>query len=461
MANFSELLERINKSKAELDRMRPLDRELEERILQKFRLWWTYHSNAIEGNKLTQGETEMFLMEGLTAKGKPLKDHLDLRGHSNAVNYLLAFVRGNEQPLTEAEIRKLHEVLLVEAYEVPAITADGAPTQKTIALGEYKTQPNHVRTPTGETHYYASPSDTPIKMQELVDWQRAEFKEKKLHPVEIAARFHYEFTAIHPFDDGNGRMARLLMNLLLMQNGYPPVVIRLQERDDYLLALRQADLGQKEGFLTFISEKVADSLDLYLRAANGEEIHEPTDIEKEIALLKLELKHIEEPQPLTQELQKELYEKSLDPLFSEIKRLLVPIFDLFAQSNILISGTFVQGENEFGLEELVYDFAVLDLLPTPVKIWDLQNLACKFKVSFIFKGFKKAGLDGFDTSVAIDINFDLLKYTIESKSLKSTLTVQHFHQVQLTKDEITSIAQQVARFFLDVIREKTTAKIVK
>ncbi len=146
MSNFLILLARIDQAKAELDAMRPLDRELENRILQKFRLWWTYHSNAIEGNKLTQGETEMFLMEGLTAKGKPLKDHLDLRGHSNAVNYLLAFIRGNEKPLTEAEIRKLHEVLLVEAYLVPVITPDGLPAEKTIAPGQYKTQPNHVRT---------------------------------------------------------------------------------------------------------------------------------------------------------------------------------------------------------------------------------------------------------------------------------------------------------------------------
>src|SRR3954469_5626107 len=96
MADLSALLARVDSLKTELDALRPLARELEERVLQKFRLWWTYHSNAIEGNKLTQGETEMFLMEGLTAKGKPLKDHLDLRGHSNAINYLLAFIREKE-----------------------------------------------------------------------------------------------------------------------------------------------------------------------------------------------------------------------------------------------------------------------------------------------------------------------------------------------------------------------------
>ncbi len=92
--------------------------------MQKFRLWWTYHSNAIEGNSLTQGETEVFLMEGLTAKGKPLKDHLDLRGHSNAINYLLGFVR-DQEVLTEAAIRKLHENPPGGAVPIQAITPDG------------------------------------------------------------------------------------------------------------------------------------------------------------------------------------------------------------------------------------------------------------------------------------------------------------------------------------------------
>src|SRR5438874_9466692 len=162
MSKLSALLSRVDELKTKLDQGRPLSTEVEQRVLQRFRLWWTYHSNAIEGNSLTQGETEMFLMEGLTAKGKPLKDHLDLRGHSNAINYLLGFVR-DQEVLTEAAIRKLHEILLIEPYQAQAITPDGLPTMKTIGLGCYKAQPNSVRTPTGEMHYYASPEETPAK----------------------------------------------------------------------------------------------------------------------------------------------------------------------------------------------------------------------------------------------------------------------------------------------------------
>jgi Fic family protein len=279
MSEISELWRRIDHAKALLDSLRPLPREQEERAMQKFRLWWTYHSNAIEGNSLTQGETEVFLMEGLTANGKPLKDHLDLRGHSNAINYLLGFVR-DQEVLTEAAIRKLHEILLIEPYRVQAITPDGLPTMKTIGLGCYKSQPNHVRTPTGETHFYATPEETPAKMHDLMDWYRAELERGTMHPVEIAARYDHRFTAIHPFDDGNGRMSRLLMTLMLMQAGYPPAVIRIGERYQYLAALRRADAGEDEDFLRFIGGHVVESLELFTRAAKGEEIREPPGVEK-------------------------------------------------------------------------------------------------------------------------------------------------------------------------------------
>jgi Fic family protein len=205
--------------KSELDKKRPLKPDVEERVLQKLRLWWNYHSNAIEGNKYTLGETEVVVMHGLTAKGKPLKDYLDITGHNEAITYLLGLVRGEDR-LTEAAIRKLHEILLIKPYEVAAVTPTGEPTKKLVKLGHYKTEPNHVQTGTGEIHYYASPEDTPALMHKLVSWYQSD-PFKKTHPIEVAAKFHHEFTAIHPFDDGNGRLSRLLMNLVLMKKGVP------------------------------------------------------------------------------------------------------------------------------------------------------------------------------------------------------------------------------------------------
>ncbi|MVN20286.1 Fic family protein [Mucilaginibacter arboris] len=284
----TELTERIDSLKNQIDQSRPLPQEIEDKVMQKLRLEWNYHSNAIEGNRLNYGETVAFLMTGITAKGKSLKDHLDIRGHNEAILFLLSIVK-DERDFTESDIRALHERILVEPYDSPAQTAEGISTKKRITLGKYKTQPNHVKTVTGETHYYASPEETPAKMQELMDWYKEASQNKEIHPLILAALFHYKFVAIHPFDDGNGRLSRILMNLILMRNGFPPVVIKMEDRQNYYANLSQADTGNFWPFIEYIGDYLTNSLNLYLKAIEGRDIDEPEDIDKEIALFKLEL----------------------------------------------------------------------------------------------------------------------------------------------------------------------------
>src|SRR6185437_13693042 len=177
----ANILGEVDALKMQIDDMRPLPEDVEGRVMQKLRLDWNYHSNAIEGNRLSYGETVAFLMEGITAKGKPLKDHLDIRGHNEAINFLLSIVK-ETRPISEADIRNLHKLILVEPYNVKAQTAEGSSTTKQIALGEYKTSPNHVQTATGETHYYATPEETPAKMQELMDWYHKVITNKAINP---------------------------------------------------------------------------------------------------------------------------------------------------------------------------------------------------------------------------------------------------------------------------------------
>ena len=165
---------------------------------------WNYNSNAIEGNQVSRGETQLFLEHGLTAKGKPFKDYLDIRGHDEAISFLKDLVNRREQ-LTEAVIRELHKILLVEPYKMPSETPDGKKSTKIVRLGEYKSLPNHVRTPNGSIHHYASPEETPAMMGDLMRWYREQMDAAELHPVIIAALFHHRFTVIHPFDDGNAR----------------------------------------------------------------------------------------------------------------------------------------------------------------------------------------------------------------------------------------------------------------
>jgi Fic family protein len=281
MSLFAEL----DRLKDELDSLRPLQSEQEQRILQKFRLEWNYNSNAIEGNSLTLGETRSLLLHGITASGKPIRDHLDIRGHNEAVLWLEEFVR-DERPLTEQFIRSMHQVLLGEPYYISAQTSDGTNTRKLIRPGQYKITPNNTLTSTGEIFYFSSPEDTPSLMTELIEWYSKENEKRLMHPVALAAEFHYRFVHIHPFDDGNGRMSRLLMNLILMRNGYPMVVIKADDRNRYLAALSEADAGDLEPFFRFIIENTESSLLLMIRAAKGEPIDEPDDLDKKLALLK-------------------------------------------------------------------------------------------------------------------------------------------------------------------------------
>jgi Fic family protein len=262
-------MEEIQKAlqlKNELDRLRPIDKEQENRIMQKFRLDWNYHSNHLEGNTLTYGETKALILFGITAQGKPLKDHFEITGHNEAINWVVDVVKG-DFPLTEKFIRELHTLLLKESYEVNAITPDGKPSKKRINVGSYKTSANHVLTKTGEIFYFATPEETPAKMHDLLVWYKEKINEVDKNPILIASEFHYKFIRIHPFDDGNGRTARILMNFILMQFNYPPVIIKTEDKTNYFAVLQMADAGNIEAFIEYIAQNLVRSLEIMIADA--------------------------------------------------------------------------------------------------------------------------------------------------------------------------------------------------
>lgn len=302
--------------KKELDNLRPLQTEQEQRIMQKFRLDWNYHSNHIEGNSLTYGETKALLLFGITAQGKPFSDHLEMQGHNEAVNWVMDVVKG-DRPLTETFIRELHKLLLQKPYQVSAETADGKPANKVVNIGQYKTLPNHVRTVTGETFFFATPEETPAMMQELIEWYREMDGNPKSNPILLAAEFHYKFIRIHPFDDGNGRTARLLMNFILLRHGYPPVIIKTEDKGNYLSALEQADAGLLAAFLGYIGKNLVDSLKLMIRGAQGESIDEPDDVDKKLEFFAKMLEVDERTVAKSTETVANIVNGSLVPLFNE------------------------------------------------------------------------------------------------------------------------------------------------
>ncbi len=279
----STIIEEIDRLKRELEEFRPLPSGVVDRVGQKLRIDSNYHSNALEGNSLTLGETRSLILHGLTARGKPMRDHLDIEGHNEAVKAMEEAAKTDEA-FSEVFIRNLHRILLKEPYEVEAVTLDGQPAKRLVAIGDYKTQPNTVLTSTGEIYHYTPPEQVKPAMTDLIDWYRTKEKEGE-HPIVVAATFHYRFVRIHPFDDGNGRMARLLMNMILIKHGYTVAIVPRDERSRYIEMLEQADQSEDLGeFIAFLAGCCRYALNLHLKAARGESIEDVEDIDMEIAL---------------------------------------------------------------------------------------------------------------------------------------------------------------------------------
>ncbi|MXY43495.1 MAG: Fic family protein, partial [Dehalococcoidia bacterium] len=293
-------LDAITRLKEELDALRPLPPDVLGQVEQKLRLEANYNSNAIEGNTLTYGETRSLILHGLTAQGKPMRDHLDIEGHDTAVKAIEDAIR-DDRELNEVFIRNLHRILLKEPYEKAAVTPDGRRVTRKISVGDYKTTPNNVTTSTGETYYFTPPDQVKSAMGDLIDWYRTNEREGE-HPIIIAATFHYRFVRIHPFDDGNGRMARLLMNMILIKHGYTVSLIRHEDRDEYLGQLEQADKTEDlTEFIDYIANSCEYSLNLHLKAAHGESIEEVDDLDKEIALFRHSLVNTSDQIPSARE----------------------------------------------------------------------------------------------------------------------------------------------------------------
>lgn len=225
-------------------------------ILQKMRVDWTYNSNAIEGSVLSRGETMFFLSEGLTVEGKPFKDFLDAKNHADAIDWLMDVI-GQSRTITEGFIKDINALLLSGVTHSVAMTPTGERVKKRIHAGQYKPLPNHVQKQDGTLHQYVLPEQVPAQMQQLIEWIHREID--KIHPIVVAAIAHYNMVRIHPFDDGNGRGARILMNMILIQKGYFPAIIRRERKRQYLEALEAADMGDFVPFMTFIASQLIET----------------------------------------------------------------------------------------------------------------------------------------------------------------------------------------------------------
>lgn len=208
----------------------------------RFTVEYNYNSNHLEGNTLTYGQTELLLLFGKVSGEGHLKDFNDMKASEVSVKMMEEEAANKQVPLTQSFIRTLHKTLLREDYTEYRTLPNGTQTSYVIHAGQYKTRPNSVITRYGDRFEYASPQETPALMADLVGWYNEEEQKGNLSPVELAALFHYRYIRIHPFEDGNGRIARLMVNYILSRHGWPMIVVRSRLKQEYLEALHQADL---------------------------------------------------------------------------------------------------------------------------------------------------------------------------------------------------------------------------
>ena len=234
----------IDAKKAELDKLRPFPPHTLKNLQEKLTLEWTYNSNAIEGNTLTLKETKVVL-EGITVGGKSVKEHLEAINHRQAIQYLQEILQKKEN-INEEQIKKIHTLILKK------IDSDKAGTYRTENI--FITGAKH----TPPAHHLVADQMKEFTQKYKTQWQN-------LHPAERSALLHIEFVKIHPFIDGNGRTARLLQNFELMKEGFPPIIIKKEQRLPYYEALDKAHTqNQQEDFIKLSANCLEKSLDLYL-----------------------------------------------------------------------------------------------------------------------------------------------------------------------------------------------------
>lgn len=288
MNRVKQIIDQLNDLRKELDSYRPISNDRMHRIMQKLRLEWNFNSNSMEGNTLTRQETKQLIYYGITAKGKPLRDHIEMKGHDKALKDLEGMV-GKDVKLTESLIKRFHRMILEDSESLDEKNVEINP-------GEWKKHHNYLYTPTNEKVEFAPPDEVPNLMSNLINWTNNHLYQDELnrhskkkyteHPLVVAAIFHKRFIDIHPFGDGNGRMGRILMNLILMQNGFMPAIVPLDSRDTYYLALNASSMEDMNPLIEYVGDNLIESMKLAIEGAKGNPVEELQDWEKQLEVMR-------------------------------------------------------------------------------------------------------------------------------------------------------------------------------
>jgi Fic family protein len=437
-------LEIINQLHTEWQALQPLKPQDDKRLWKKFQLEWNYHSNHIEGNTLSYGETELLLVHGKVTGTHSVRDIEEMKAHDVAISHLRELA-ADTRPIMESDIRSLNQILLKESFWKDAVTADGKPAHIEIVPGEYKTQPNNVSLPDGDIFHFASPAEVPAKMQELVAWLLKALDSKELHPLQIATILHHRFVLIHPFGDGNGRTARLLVNYVLLRSAYPPLIVRTDDKAEYLATLQLADAGDLKPLEQFMAKALDWSLDIAIKAAKGKSIQEEDDLDKEIAIfVKNQNETGRQVVRRSKEIIVKLADESLSPLLQKILSKVKPFAQLFDSSYESCKPSAPSGSDD--------SLAGLDYFAKKAK-----NNAKSYQVVFHWIGYKGHAQTPFNITASVNIVFENYEYSIKiaSPGQGGKKLTKKLYSEPLLSNEITEYASTFQEGIFNEIKRQS------
>lgn len=438
-----QILERLREVKSEIDELGKLPKEVLQKINYKFRLDWNYYSNRMEGGTLTREETRSVMVGNITVDGKPMTDVMEMNGHDLVVREILKMGSG-EVRISEKRIKDIHKAILQETEDV----------DRNRQIGNWKLTPNEIINYKGEKISFTAPADVADEMHALLNKTNAQLdayfagKKDAQHPLIIAADFHLGFVTIHPFFDGNGRTARILMNLILIACGYPPIIITDTEKLAYYqyLADIQAYGGDKELMYAQMAGLEMRSLMLVLKAAKGEDIEEEDDLDKRLEMLKRKSETNEENIVRLHKNDIDInsfISSVINPLANAINNQFIKLEEFFADNyiEILADQTGVKQKTPIAIENTVIN----------VFAEATSKNRKEFRLIISHLQYKKAGLKAFDVYWALVLKFEDSKYIISYEGGSSKDLISRLYHHSLSETEIKEIANVYFKYVLDKI----------
>jgi len=445
--NLQVILKRIEERKNEIDSFGKFDSKILKAINYKFRLDWNYYSNRAEGGTLTRAETRTVMIGNIDVRGKSIKDVMEMNNHDKVVLEILRISK-TEKRISERRIKDIHIGIMYEA--------DISERKK---IGKWKSDSNEILNYKGEKISFTQPLDVIEEIHDLLNTTNAELdkvlnNKPSKHPLEIASDFHLGFITIHPFYDGNGRVARVLTNLILISCGFPPIIIKDEHKAAYgrLLADIQVYGGESNLFHTFLGERLLESQQLVLNAIKGISIEDKNDLDKKIALLDLQINAIGDENEIKTVFNIDTFFNVFDSSFSKLVKELIPELQKFNKYFINTNHQLYYRNHSTSFTDEEPNVILNEARNTCLEMQESLegDYHPTLKLRTFYGTFKKGGLKSFGCNYGFEIEFGHTSYKIYLDKFEGGKTHQGkilFTESLLTEfltpDQISTIVKDI------------------